>query len=110
LRWARTNEQLEVRHKLVHKSKYPVITMIFDYISWQIDLKQHVFNLRWRLHSTICRYESKKKYQRVLNKLVEEAIEYVCAREADFVDPIDRQLVQFLKTYLYAKQNKPSED
>ena len=48
--------------------------------------------------------------QRVLNKLVEEAIEYVCARDADFVDAIDRQLVQFLKTYLYSKQNKPSED
>ena len=83
--------------------------MIFDYISWQIDLKQHAFNLRWRLHSTLMRYESKRRYQTVLNKLVEEAIEYACAREADFVDPTDRQLIQFLKTYLYNKQNKPMD-
>ena len=66
--------------------------------------------MRWRLHSTICRYESKKKYKKVLDKLVDEALDYICARQDDFLDPQDRQLVGYLKTYLYAKRNQPMVD
>jgi hypothetical protein len=83
--------------------------MIFDYVNFALDLKKEQYGLRWRLHSTLLRYESKTKYRRVLNKLFEEALEYAAVHKDEFEDPMDRQLIDFLRAYMYHKKNQPSE-
>tara|TARA_R110000744_G_scaffold98426_2_gene190184 strand:+ start:215 stop:469 length:255 start_codon:yes stop_codon:yes gene_type:complete len=82
--------------------------MLYDYVSFALDLKKEQYGLRWRLHSTIMRYESQKKYRRVLDKLFEEALDKAVASIDDFEDERDRQFIEYLKTYIYYKRNQPT--
>tara|TARA_R100001244_G_scaffold128578_1_gene99532 strand:+ start:221 stop:475 length:255 start_codon:yes stop_codon:yes gene_type:complete len=82
--------------------------MLYDYVSFALDLKKEQYGLRWRLHSTIMRYESQKKYRRVLDKLFEEALDKAVASIDDFEDERDRQFIEYLKTYIYYKKNQPT--
>ena len=54
------------------------------------------------------RYESQKKYRRVLDKLFEEALDKAVASIDDFEDERDRQFIEYLKTYIYYKKNQPT--
>ena len=107
--WKRTRELLGTRRNLINKCKYSFFVMIFDYVNFALDLKKEQYGLRWRLHSTLLRYESKTKYRRVLNKLFEEALEYAAVHKDEFEDAMDRQLIDFLRAYMYHKKNPPSE-
>ena len=82
--------------------------MLYDYVGFALDLKKEQYGLRWRLHSTIMRYESQKKYRRVLDKLFEEALDKAVASVDDFEDERDRQFIEYLKTYIYYKKNQPT--
>jgi hypothetical protein len=82
--------------------------MLYDYVGFALDLKKEQYGLRWRLHSTIMRYESQKKYRRVLDKLFEEALDKAVASIDDFEDERDRQFIEYLKTYIYYKKNQPT--
>ena len=104
--WPKTNELKTTRDKLIRQSRYALFLMVFDYVSVAIDLKKEQYGLRNRLHTTILRYESKKKYLKVLNKLFEEALDYVAVHKDEFEDPMDRQLIDFMKTYIYHKKNR----
>tara|TARA_R100001244_G_scaffold110508_1_gene81699 strand:- start:340 stop:672 length:333 start_codon:yes stop_codon:yes gene_type:complete len=107
--WKRTREMLGTRRNLINKAKYSFFVMIFDYVNMALDLKKEQYGLRWRLHSTLLRYESKTKYRKVLNKLFEEALEYAAIHRDEFDDPMDRQLIDFLKSYIYHKKSQPTE-
>ena len=107
--WKRTRELKGTRENLIYKSKYPFFVMLFDFVSFALDLKKEQYGLRWRLHSTLLRYESKTKYRNVLNKLFEEALDYAFAHKDEFPDHMDRQLIDFLKSYMYHKKTQQQE-
>ncbi len=104
--WKRTREMRGTRNNLINKCKFSFFVMIFDYVNMALDLKKEQYGLRWRLHSTLLRYESKTKYRKVLNKLFEEALEYAFVHKDEFPDPMDRQLIDYLKSYLYHKKTQ----
>ena len=83
--------------------------MLFDFVSFALYLKKEQYGLRWRLHSNLLLYESKTKYRNVLNKLFEEALDYAFAHKDEFPDHMDRQLIDFLKSYMYHKKTKQQE-
>jgi len=105
----RTRELLNRRRTLVNQCKYSLFVMLYDYVSFAMDLKKEQYGLRWRLHSTLMRYESKKKYRKVLDKLFEEALDKAVASIDDFEDERDRQLIEYLRSYIYYKKNQPTE-
>ena len=107
--WKRTRELLGTRRNLINKCKYSFFVMIFDYVTFALDLKKEQNGLRWRLLSTLLRYSRTTKYRRVLNKLFEEALEYAAVHKDEFEDPMDRQLIDFLRSYMYHKKNQPTE-
>ena len=108
--WKRTRELLITRSNLVKQTKYSLFVYIFDYVNMALDLKKDQYGLKWRLHSTILRYDSMGKDRKVLNKLFEEGLEKAYhVREEAFPDPLDRQLIEYLRTYIYAKKNQASE-
>ena len=39
----------------------------------------------------------------------EEALEYAAVHKDEFEDAMDRQLIDFLRAYMYHKKNEPSE-
>ena len=106
----RSREMLNRRRKLIDDSKYPLLVMLFDYVNFALDLKKPMYGLRWRLHTTLIRYESQKKYKVVIDKLFEEALDKAVASVYDFQDERDRQFIEYLKSYIYYKKNQPSGD
>ena len=104
----RSRELLNRRRRLINECKYPLLVMLYDYVGFALDLKKEQYGLRWRLHSTIMRYESQKKYRRVLDKLFEEALDKAVASIDDFEDERDRQFIEYIKTYIYYKKNQPT--
>ena len=104
--WERKDNNRNIRDRFIKKSKYSLFLMIFDYVNFALDLRMKQYNLRWRLHTTLIRRESKKKYQVVLNKLFEEALDYLVVHKDEFEDPMDRQLIEFMRSYIYHKKSQ----